>query len=58
MEYEGDSDINFHWRTQYGPKGLERGLEEVEDDHPNYSIVKIGQNTEESPRALRWLAVT
>ena len=27
-------------------------------DHPNYSIVEIGQNTEKSPGDLRRLAVT
>ena len=27
-------------------------------DHPNYSIIKIGQNTEESPGDLKRLAVT
>ena len=27
-------------------------------EHPNYSIVEIGQNTEKSPGDLRKLAVT
>ena len=27
-------------------------------DHPNYSIIKIGQNTEKSPGDLRRLTVT
>ena len=27
-------------------------------DHPNNSIIKIGQNTEKSPRDLRTLVVT
>ena len=27
-------------------------------DHPNYSIIEGGQNTEKSPRDLRRLAVT
>ena len=27
-------------------------------DHPNYSVIKIGQNTEKSPGDLRRLAVT
>ena len=33
------------------PKGLGKGLEDLEisGDHPNYSIIKIGQNTEKSP---------
>ena len=37
-----------------------RGLENkrMSGDHPNYSIVEIGQNTKKSPRDLRRLAVT
>ena len=27
-------------------------------DHPNYGFIKIGQNTEKSPKDLRRLAVT
>ena len=27
-------------------------------DHPNYSIVKVGQNTEKSPGDLKKLAIT
>ena len=27
-------------------------------DHPNYSIIEIGQNTGKGPGALRWFAVT
>ena len=30
----------------------------ISGDHTNYSIIKIGQNTEESPRYLRRLAVS
>ena len=45
------------------PKGLVKGLENLEKnwisgDHPNYNIIKIGQNTEKSPGDLRRLAVT
>ena len=32
--------------------------ERTSGDHPNYSIVEIGQNTEKSPGDLRRLAVT
>ena len=43
------------------PKGLGRGLGELKirgtsRDHPNYSSVTIGQNTEKSPGDLRRLA--
>ena len=34
------------------------GLGNKSGDHPNYSIIKIGQNTEESPGDLRRVAVT
>ena len=37
-------------------KNLER--ERTSGDHPNCSIIKIGQNTEKSPGDLRRLAVT
>ena len=44
-------------------KGLEQGTggfgnKTTSGDHPNYSIVEIGQNTEKSPGDLRRLAVT
>ena len=43
-------------------KRLVQGLEDLETrrsrDHPNYSIIKIGQNTEKCPGDLRILAVT
>ena len=41
--------------------GLLKGLEDLgwrtSWDHPNYSIVEIGQNTEKSPGDFRRLAV-
>ena len=40
-------------------KGLAQGQEDLEiKDCPNYSIVEIGQNTENSPGDLRRLTVT
>ena len=44
-------------------KGLVQGLEDLEirgreGDHPNYSIVEIGQNSKKSPGDLRRLTVT
>ena len=40
-------------------KGLLKGLDDLEvGDHPNYSIIENGQNTEKSPGDLRRLAVT
>ena len=44
-------------------KGLIKGLEDLEvrgrvKNHPNYCIIKIGQNSEKSSGDLRRLAVT
>ena len=44
-------------------KGLIQELKDWEikrasENHPNYSIIEIGQNTEKSPGDLRRLAVT
>ena len=43
------------------PKDLVRGLEDLEikgRGHPDYCIIKIGQNTEKSPGDLREFAIT
>ena len=41
------------------PEGLIRNLKNWEsEDHPNYSIVEFGQNTEKSPRDLQKLVAT
>ena len=62
MEYEGDGDTNCcegarysHQRTDKDTRGL--GNLGTSEDYPNYSIVEIGQNTEESPWDLKRLAV-
>ena len=44
-------------------KGLEQRLEDLKitgqvQDHPNYCIIEISQNTEKSPGDLRGLVVT
>ena len=44
-----------HQRIGTGTGGL--GKKRTSGDHPNYSIVEIGQNTEEGPEDLRRLAV-
>ena len=36
----------------------ELGNKKTSGNHPNYSMIKIGQNTEKSPGDLRRLAVT
>ena len=55
MEHEGDVDINCGCCTWNNPQRLVKGLEHFEkkrtrSDYPDYSIIKIGKNTEESPR--------
>ena len=40
-------------------KGFGRlGNKKTSGDHPDYSIIKIGQNTEKSPGNLKRLALT
>ena len=63
MEHEsyGDTNCNCHaWyshqRIGTGTGGL--GNNRTCGDHPNYSIVEIGQNTEKSPGDLRRVAIT
>ena len=63
MVHESDVDNNCNWCAWYrhqrigaGNGGLEN--KRMAGDHPNYSIIKIGQNTEKSPGDLRRLAVT
>ena len=56
MEHESDGDTNCncafgsHKRIGTGIGGF--GNKRTSRDHPNYSIVKIGQNTEKSPGDL------
>ena len=55
MEHKSDRNTNYNWLARYShQKGLIKELE----DHTNYSIVEIGQNSKKSPGDLRRLAVT
>ena len=63
MEHESDGNANYNWCARNGPQRFGKGTGRVENlrtsrDHPNYSIIKIGQNTEKSPGDLSSLAVT
>ena len=42
----------------FGKRTGRFGNKEVSGDHPDFSVIKIGQNTEKSPGDLRRLAVT
>ena len=62
MKYEGDGDANYGWCTwenlQRIGKGTRRfGTKRTRRDHPDYSIIKIDQNTEKNPGELRRLPV-
>ena len=60
MEHKVDNYIHGDWYSNkkiiIGPGG--RGSWRTSGDHPNYSIIENGQNTEKSPGDLRRLAVT
>ena len=63
MEHKGDKDTNCNWCIWNNPqrtsKGTERlGLKRTSGDHPENSIINVGQNTEKCPGDLRRLAVT
>ena len=58
MERESDSDTNCNWRVRYSHQRIGTGTGGLRNmktsgDHPNYSFVEIGQNTEKSPGDLR-----
>ena len=62
MEHEGDGDTSCNWSARYSHQRIVKGTGRIGNkntsgDHPNDSTVKISQNTEESPGALRRLAV-
>ena len=59
MEHDGDGYTNCNLYAQNDGKEDGRvGNWRTSRDHLNYSIVKIGQNTEKSPGDLRRLVVT
>ena len=54
MEYESDGDISCNSRTRYSHQRIGKetgglGNKSTSEDHSNYSIVEIGQNTKRSP---------
>ena len=63
MEHEGDGDTDCNWCTRNNPQRIEKGTgrfrnQRMSRDHPNDSIVKIGQYTEKSSGDLKKLAIT
>ena len=54
IEHEGGDDINCNWCTLEQSPGVwfgewRIGNKRTGKDHPDYSIIKIGPNTEKSP---------
>ena len=63
MEHESDVGTHCNWCSWNHPQrvGKETGIlgnTRTSGHHQNFNIIKIGQNTEKSPRALRRLGVT
>ena len=63
MERKGDGDTTCNWGTWNNPQRLNEGTrrpghKRTIGDHPDYSIIEFGQNTEKSPGDLSRLAVT
>ena len=63
VEQEGDVDSNFSWCIWDNPQSFDKRTGRLRNkrtsrDHPDYSIIKIGQNTEKNPGDLRRFAVS
>ena len=63
MKHKGDGDTNYGWCTRNNLQRIGKGTgrlgnKRISGNYPNYSIIKIGQNTKKSPGDLRKLAVT
>ena len=61
MEHEGGADINCNWRARNNLQMIDKGTgglrnQRTNGDHLDYSIIKIGQNTEKGPGDLRRFA--
>ena len=58
MEHEGEGDTNCNWCTRNKAQRIGTGTRRLRNqrtrgDHPDYGIIKIGQNPEKSPGDLR-----
>ena len=63
MEYENDGDNDYNWCTWNSSWGINNeigrhGNKKTSGDHPDYNIVKIGQNIEKNLGDLKRLTVT
>ena len=62
-DHESDGYTNCYWCSWHSHQRISNGTRGFENkrmsgNHPNYSIVEIGQNTEKSPRDKKRLART
>ena len=62
MEHDCDGDTSCNWCTWNDRHRFRKRFETIGNqwknrEHPNYSIIKIGQNIEKSPVDLRRLAL-
>ena len=62
MGHESDGDTQCKWYVLNNPQQLGEGTGRFRNqwmsrDHPNYSMIMIGKNTEKSPGYLRRLAI-
>ena len=60
MGHVGDGDISCNWSAWNDPQRLSKGTRRLGNkrtsgDHPGSNIIKIGQNSENSPSDLRRL---
>ena len=63
IEHEGDNCTNRDWCFWYSNKRISKGTGgprgwRTSRNHPNYSIIENGQNTEKCPGDLKRLSVT
>ena len=57
IEHESNGNTNCNWCTRNGPQKLGKGTgragnQRTSRDHRNYTITKVGKNTEKSPEDL------
>ena len=62
MEHKSDGDTHCNWCAPYSHQRIAtktggHGNQMRSGDYPNYSIIKIGQNTEKSPGDMRRLSI-
>ena len=63
MEHKSDGDTNCNWHAQFSHQKISTemgwlGNKRTSEDYPNYTIIKISQNTEKSPGNLKRFAVS